>query len=169
MRVARVLAALLATGVAGAVAAGCGTEVAGSGTLAEDALASPPSASGSASPTDDPSASPIPSPTPTVDQTVAKERVTCVLVQASIRTTNDRFNAAKSRERQIAALSSGATSIDRHLEASRLPRTDKIYAQGAAVLGEMRRLVTAAGRGGSPSTDPYNQASARFSTACAAL
>jgi hypothetical protein len=167
MRVARVLAALVAAGVAGAVVAGCGTEVAGTGTLAEEAQATP-SASGSASPTDDPSASPT-TPTPTVDPTLAKERVTCVQVQASIRTTNNRFNDAKSRERQISVFSAGATSIERHLMASRLPRTDKIYVQGAAVLGEMRKVLTAARAGGSPSTDPYNRATARFSTACAAL
>jgi hypothetical protein len=95
-----------------------------------------------------------------------KERVTCVLVQATIKTTNDKFNAAKTRELQIRVLKSAAISIDRTLRQSGLDNRSRIHLLGRTILLELRKIVASAERGGNPSTGPYNTLTTRFRTAC---
>jgi hypothetical protein len=168
MRVRRLLAVITALSVAGTAA--CTTTVAGRGALADDVTAgptgsgSPTAGSPTASPADLPS--PTPSPAPTVDPVKAKERVTCLLVQATIKTTNDKFNAARKRNEQLRLLTAAATSIDRTLDRSGLPRSSKVLRLGRAIQGELRKIVSSAERGGSPSTGPYNTLTARFRTTC---
>jgi hypothetical protein len=161
MRVLGLLALAAVTFACCLGAAACTTSVSGHGSLAEGV------------PTSVPSSTPLPSPTPdtataspTEDPVRVREQMTCVLVQAAVKGTNDRFNAAKSRAEQISILQSGAVSVDRALRRSQLRGNDGIYQAGGRILVELRRLITAANRGGSPSTEPYNKATAAFRTRC---
>jgi hypothetical protein len=126
----------------------------------------------SVEPTPTQTESPTPSPTPpapTVNPIEVKRRSTCLLVLATVRTTNNKFNAGKTRSAQVAALQSGISGMRAQLRRSGLPPSDSIY-RGAAAIGlELRKLVASAQAGGNPSTDPYNQATRRFSTQCARL
>ncbi len=172
MRVRRLLTAVVVLGLLGSGAVACSKTVDGRGTIAEGVVTSGPT--GSPSPTDSPTSSPSPtdspsptaSPTPTVDPVKTKERVTCVLVQATVKSTNDKFNAAKSRDAQIKVLQSASISVNNTLNHSGLPTGDRIFVLGRAILLELRRIVRGAGRGGNPSTGPYNTLTTRFRTAC---
>jgi hypothetical protein len=177
MRVLRLLRLAAVAGLVGCAAA-CATTIDGRGTIAEGVPtpgtsgSGAPTGSATGTPTQSPTVpgpgapSPAGSPSPTVDPVKTKERVTCVLVQATIKTTNDKFNAAKTRDLQISVLKAAATSIDRTLRRSGLDNTSRIHLLGRAILLELRRIVQAADRGGSPSTGPYNTLTTRFRTAC---
>jgi len=169
MRVTRLVTLGAAAALIGAGILGCSVTVAGRGTLAAGAPA--PSITDSASTSVEPSDSPTPTPTPspTPDPTKTREQVTCVLIQAAVKSTNDRFNAAKTRDAQITILRSGVSAVDGALKRSKLRGNNNIYILGAKILQELRKLVTAAVRGGSPSTAPYNAATTRFRTACVNL
>jgi hypothetical protein len=174
MRVARpplrLLAAVAVVGLVGAGGVACSRTIDGRGAIAEGVVT--PGPTGTATPTDTPNGSPTttraasPSSTPTVDPVKTKERVTCVLVQATIKSTNDTFNAAKTRDAQLKVLTSAYGTIDKTLRASGLPSTDKIYVQARAISTELKKIVTLAKRGGRPSTGPYNTLTTRFRTAC---
>jgi len=169
MLVRRLLIVITALSLAGSGTAACATTVAGRGMLAEGVVT--PGPTGSGSPTGSPTASPVGSPsptvspTPTVDPVKAKERVTCLLVQATIKTTNDKFNAAK-RNEQIRLLKTAAASIDSTLDRSGLPRSSKVLRLGRAIQGELHKIVTSAEQGGSPSTTLYNTLTTRFWSTC---
>jgi hypothetical protein len=173
MRVRRLLAVITALSLVGSGVA-CATTTAGRGVLADDVPTPGPtdSASPTGAPTDSPtvsptgSPSPTASPTPTVDPVETKERATCVLVQATIRTTNDKFNAATRRNEQIRLLKTAATSIDGMLGRSGLPSSSEVLQLGRAIVGELRKIVSSAERGGNPSTTRYNTLTARFRTTC---
>jgi hypothetical protein len=169
MRVIRVVSLAAVAGLLGLGVAACVSTVSGQATLAADAT-KPTLTTG---PTDSPTSTGVPSPTdpptPTVDPVKTKEQVTCVLLQATVKTTNDKFNAAKSRETQIGILRSGVNGVQGGLSRSGLPRTDRIYVLGSGILTELRKLVTNANRGASPSTTPYNNATNKFRTACLSL
>jgi hypothetical protein len=172
MRVIRVVSLAAAAGLLGSTAVACVSTVSGRATLAADAQPSGPagptdSPTGTATPTDDPS--PTDTPTPTVDPVKTKEQVTCVLIQATVKTTNDKFNAAKTREAQIGILRGGVNGVQGGLSRSGLARNDRIYVLGGGILNELRKLVTNANRGASPSTTPYNNATNKFRTACLSL
>jgi hypothetical protein len=175
MRVIRVVSLAVAAGLFSAAVVGCATTVSGRGTLAADASrptrtggpTDSPSATSSGDPT--PTDTPTETPTPTVDPVKTKEQVTCVLIQATVKTTNDKFNAAKTREAQVSILRSGVNGVSGGLARSGLARNDRIFVLGAGILNELRRLVTSANRGASPSTTPYNNATNRFRTACLSL
>jgi hypothetical protein len=174
--VPRLVTAVVVVALAGVAAVACTATIDGRGTVAAGVLTPGATGSGSpsGSPTDSPSGSPsgsrtdtpTPSPTRTVDPVKTKERVTCVLVQATIKSTNDAFNAAKTRDAQIKVLKSASTTIDKTLKASGLARTDKIFGLAAAILGQLRTIVASAEHGGNPSTGPYNTLTTRFRTAC---
>jgi hypothetical protein len=167
MRVIRVLSLAAAAGLLGLGAGACVSTVTGQATLAADA-AQP---SGTPGTTDPPTDSPSPTdlPTPTVDPVKTKEQVTCVLIQATVKTTNDKFNAAKTRESQITILGGGASGVLNGLRRSGLARTDRIYVLGSGIYNELRKLVSSAQHGSSPSTTPYNNATNKFRTACLSL
>jgi hypothetical protein len=173
MRVIRILS-LAAAGLLGLGTAACVSTVTGRATIAADAgqQAGP---SGTPSTTDSPSASasedpsPTDSPTPTVDPVKVKEQVTCVLIQATVKTTNDKFNAAKTRETQITILGGGASGVLNGLRRSGLARNDRIFVLGSGIYNELRKLVSSAQHGSSPSTAPYNNATNKFRTACLSL
>jgi hypothetical protein len=148
-------------------AAGCVQTVVGTGTLAAGGPG--PGPSGAPTGPDPSSGEPTPSPTPTVDPVKTKEQVTCVLVQASVKTTNDKFNAAKTRDQQISVLSTGRTNVKSGLDRSGLPHADRIYAAGQVIYTELSKLLAGASKGASPSTAPYNNATNRFRTACLSL
>lgn len=167
MRLSRLPAAL----VAGALLTGvvsCAATIDGTGTLAADAVTGSGTPTATASPTADPTtASPTPAPTtPTTNPVVTKQRLLCVLERASITTINSQFNKAKERDAQIRVLRSGATTIRGHLVRSGLPETDGVRRAGTGVLDQLKRLVTDATGGNSPSTQPYNVATQKFQTAC---
>jgi hypothetical protein len=166
MRVRRLLIVIMALSLVGSAAAACSTTIAGRGALAEGVSTPGPTDSGS--PTASPTVSPSPtaSPTPTVDPVKAKERVTCILVQSTIKATNDKFNAAKKRNEQIRLLKTAATSVDGTLDRSGLPSSSKVLQLGRAIQSELRKIVTSAERGGNPSTTPYNTLTARFRSTC---
>jgi len=170
MRVRRLLTVITALSLAGSGTAACTTTVAGHGVLAEGVTTPGPTDSGSPtdSPTESPTDSPSPTvpPTPTVDPVKAKERVTCLLVQATIKTTNDKFNAAKRRNEQIRLLKSAAASIDGMLDRSGLPTSSKVLRLGRAIQAELSKIVSSAERGGNPSTTPYNALTTRFRSTC---
>jgi hypothetical protein len=168
MRVLRLLTAVAVAGLVGAGVVACARTVDGRGTIAAGVVTPGTTESGSPTGTPSPTASPTPSesPSPTVDPVKAKERVTCVLVQATVKTTNDKFNAAKTRAQQVKVLESAATSIDGTLKRSGLDNTSKVYLLGRAILVELRRIVQSAKRGGNPTTGPYNTLTTRFRTAC---
>lgn len=178
MRVIRILGLAVMAGAVGLASAACVSTVSGHATAASDLQPTGlPTGTGStsptdtASPTDDPTGSPTPSdpPTPTVDPVKTKEQVTCVLIQATVKTTNDKFNAAKTRETQVSILSGGRNGVLANLGKSGLPHNDRIYVLGAGIYTELRRLVSGALSGGSPSTTPYNNATNKFRTACLSL
>jgi hypothetical protein len=161
-------------------AAACVSTVTGTGTFA----ASGPTPTGTPTSTDQPTSAPgtdpstdpstapsteTTSPTPTVDPVKTKEQVTCVLVQASVKSTNDKFNAAKTRDQQVSILRSGRLTVKSNLDRSGLPRTDRIYVGGVGIYNELTKLVQGAQKGSSPSTTPYNNATNRFRTACLSL
>jgi hypothetical protein len=172
MRALRLLAVVAALGLLGYGAAACSKTIDGKGTIAAGVTAGPttdePTPTDTPTPTDSPTESPTTtaSPSRTVDPVKTKERVTCVLVQATIKTTNDKFNDAKNRETQIRILKSGAISIDGTLKRSGLNNSSRIFVLGRAILLELRRIVSGAERGGNPSTGPYNTLTTRFRTAC---
>jgi hypothetical protein len=159
-------------------AAACVSTVTGTGTFA----AGGPTPTGTPAPTGQPTRGPStdpstdPStpttsqtPTPTVDPVKTKEQVTCVLVQASVKSTNDKFNAAKTRDQQVSILRSGRLTVKSNLDRSGLPRADRIYVGGVGIYNELTKLVQGAQSGSSPSTTPYNNATNRFRTACLSL
>jgi hypothetical protein len=170
----RLLGVVAAAALVASAAGGCATTVDGRGTLANGVVTPGTTRSGSPAGSPGPTRSPSPthppspsrSPTPTVDPVKTKERVTCVLVQATIKTTNDKFNAARSRELQIKVLKSAVASIDRTLRQSGLTDSSLVYRTGRAILLELRKIVGSAERGGNPSTTPYNTLTTRFRTAC---
>ena len=173
MRVLRFLSLAAVAGLVGA-ATGCSTTVSGRGVFADGTGGPTPSgtAPDTASPTASPaSASPTPTPTPspTIDPLKMKRQITCVLVQANVKSVNDRFNAAKSRNAQITILRSGVSTIDASLRRSQLPKADGVYTAGGRISAELRTLVTSASRGGQPSTGPYNTATTRFQNLCKSL
>ena len=150
------------------LAIGCATTVEGNGSLAEGVVTAPPTATGAAEPTG--SAAPTtPVPTPTTDQVLVRQRLLCVLERASITNINNQFNKSKDRDVQLRVLRTGATTIGGHLKRSGLPAGDKIRRPGQGVLDQLNKLVRDASGGGSPSTEPYNQATQRFQRACSAL
>lgn len=171
MRVIRLLSFAVVAGVLGLGSAACVSTVAGTATAAPDLQTGGPTGTGaptgSATPTGDPT--PTDPPTPTVDPVKTREQVTCVLIQATVKSTNDKFNAAKTRETQISILSGGRNNVLSGLGKSGLPHNDRIYVAGAAIYNELRRLVANARAGSSPSTTPYNNATNKFRTACLSL
>jgi hypothetical protein len=175
MRVIRVVSLATLAGLLGFGTVACMTTVNGRATLAADATGPTGLPSSTATSTDPPTASPTGdpsptgSPTPTVDPVKTKEQVTCVLIQATVKTTNDKFNAAKTRETQISILKGGRNNVLSGLSRSGLARTDRIYVLGAGIYNELKRLVGTAESGGSPSTTPYNNATNKFRTACLSL
>jgi hypothetical protein len=174
MRALRLLTVVAALGLLGTGVVACSTTVNGKGSLAEGVVTPGPtdSASPTATPTSSPTGSPTESPSttvspsPTIDPVKTKERVTCVLVQATVKTTNDKFNAAKTRPTQIQVLKSASIQVDGTLKRSGLPPSDRIFLLGRAILLELRKIVQAAEHGGNPSTGPYNTLTTRFRTAC---
>jgi hypothetical protein len=169
MRVTRLVTLTAVATIVGSGILGCSVTVAGRGTLA--AGAPTPSLTDANSTPAPPTESPTPTPTPspTQDPVKTREQVTCVLIQAAVKSTNDRFNAAKTRDAQITILRSGVTTVDGALKRSRLRGNNNIYILGATVLQELKKLVNSAVRGGSPSTTPYNAATTKFRTACVNL
>ena len=171
MRVLRFLALAAVAGLVGA-ATGCSTTVSGRGVFADGTGLPTPSGTppDTASPTASPaSPTPTPTPSPTIDPLKMKRQITCVLVQANVKSVNDRFNAAKSRNAQITILRSGVSTIDASLRRSQLPKADGVYTAGGRISAELRTLVTSASRGGQPSTVPYNTATTRFRKLCMSL
>ena len=166
MRVRHLLTAIV-VGLVPVLATGCTAQIAGQGVAAEGAALSASTAS--SDPSDSSTTSPAPAATPTVDPAEVNERLACVLTQATIRATNDRFNAAKTRAAQLTILKSGANTLRGHLRVSKLPGKDKIQVAATAVLTELNKLIAAANRGHSPSTTPYNTATTRLATACERL
>jgi hypothetical protein len=171
MRVIRFLGLVAVAGTVGVGAVACVSTVSGQATLAADATG--PTATSTDTPTVSPSPSddPTPSdtPTPTVDPIKTKEQVTCVLLQATVKTTNDKFNSAKTRDAQITVLRGGASGLRAGLRASGLPHNDRIFVLGNAIFNELSKVVAGADRGASPSTAPYNNATNKFRTACLSL
>ena len=169
MRVRQLLTAVV-VGLVPVVGVGCTTQVAGQGVIAGEVTVAPTVSNGGRGNPDGSSSSlPASSPAPTVAPAVVNERLTCVLTQATIRTTNDRFNAAKTRSAQLTILKSGANTLRGHLRVSKLTGKDKIQVAATAVLTELNKLIDAATRGHSPSTAPYNTATTRLATACESL
>jgi hypothetical protein len=170
MRVLRLLGILALLGLIGSGAVACSKTVDGRGAIAEGVVTPSASPTDSPTPTESPtdtvSPTPTESPTPSVDPVKTKERVTCVLVQATIKSTNDKFNQAKNRGAQIRVLQSAAITVDGTLNRSGLPKNDRIFVLGRAILLELRKIVQGAQRGGNPSTGPYNTLTTRFRTAC---
>ncbi len=104
----------------GAVA--CATTVEGNGSIAAGVVTSSPTpspsdtgpSSDSPSPTD--SATPTetsssPTPSPSTNPVVVRQRVLCVLEQASITSINNQFNKTKDRAAQVRVLGTGVTTI----------------------------------------------------------
>ena len=179
MRLTRLPAALVsAMLLAGAVS--CATTIHGSGTIASDVITGGPTPGGSGDPgtgagsspsassSPDPGGSddPAPTPSPTVNAVQIRERALCVLERAAITTINTSFNQSKQRSQQIQILKQGAATIDGQLSRSGLPAGDAIHRAGTAVQTELAKLYAGARAGRSPSTKPYNQATAKFQQAC---
>lgn len=172
MRLSRLPVLLVGAALFGVVS--CATTVEGTGTIAEGVVTPGASPSDTASPTASPSptetaGSSTPAPTPTTNPATTRQRLLCVLEQASIVTINGQFNKTKNRASQITVLRSGASTIRGHLSRSGLPTTDKVRRPGQAVVDQLDRLVTNATGGGSPSTAPYNLATQNFQKACNAV
>lgn len=182
MRLTRLPAALVsATLLAGAVS--CATTIQGSGAIAPDVITGAPTPDGSGDPGSAPGTSPSPGagsspdagggsddPAPTASPTVnavqIRERALCVLERAAITTVNTSFNRSKERSQQIQILKQGAATIDGQLSRSGLPAGDAILRAGTAVQTQLAKLYAGARSGGSPSTKPYNEATAKFQQAC---
>lgn len=173
MRLSRLPVLLVGAALLGTVS--CATTVEGSGSIAAGVVTAGPSGSGSPSPTgDSPSPTPTPTettpaPTPTTNPVTTKQRLLCVLEQASIVSINSQFNKTKNRTTQIAVLRTGAATIAGHITRSGLARTDKVRRPAQAVYDQLDRLVKAASGGGSPSTAPYNAATKGLQAACTAI
>jgi hypothetical protein len=164
------LAAALSLGAVACVSTVTGTgRFAAGGPTSTGLPTGDPSTTPGTDPSTDPSTTPAPPPTPTVDPVKTKEQVTCVLVQASVKSTNDKFNAAKTRDQQLSILRSGRITVKTNLDRSGLPKTDRILAAGASIYTELTKLIQGAQSGSSPSTSPYNNATNRFRTACLSL
>lgn len=169
------LPAVLIAGVLLGSTVSCATTIEGTGALAADvATGSPtPSAGGDPEPTSsapEPTADPTtPAPTPTTNPVVVKERLLCVLVRASIASINSQFNKEKERSAQITVLRNGANTVKGHINRAGLPTSDGIRRSAVAVLDQLRRLVTDASGGASPSTAPYNKATQNFQKACSSV
>jgi hypothetical protein len=171
MRLTRLPAALVsALLLAGTVS--CATTVEGSGTIAPDVITGGPTpggsdgsgGSGDTGGSDNPASTP--SPSPSVNAVQTRERALCVLERAAITTINTSFNKSKQRGQQIQILKQGAATIDAQLSRSGLPAGDAILAAGTAVQTQLAKLYAAASAGKSPSTKPYNDATAKFQQAC---
>jgi hypothetical protein len=171
MRAIRVLSLAAVAALLGLGTVACVSTVAGRATVAADAAQQTGTPGSTDPPTSSPTTDPSPTdpPTPTVDPVKTKEQVTCVLIQATVKTTNDKFNAAKTRESQITILGGGASGVLNGLRRSGLARTDRIYVLGSGIYNELRKLVANAKKGASPSTTPYNNATNKFRTACLSL
>ena len=162
----------------GAVA--CAATVEGNGSIAAGVVTSSPTpspsdtgpSSDSPSPTD--SATPTessssPTPSPSTNPVVVRQRVLCVLEQASIASINNQFNKTKDRAAQVRILGTGVTTIKGHLSRSGLPAGDRIRKSGQAVASQLDAFYKGATGGGSPSTARYNKASKDFQTACTTI
>lgn len=173
MRLSRLPVLLVGAALLGTVA--CATTVEGSGSIAAGVVTAGPSGSGSPSPTGGsptPTSTPTPTtpaPTPTTNPVTTKQRLLCVLEQASIVSINSQFNKTKDRTAQIGVLRTGATTIRGHISRSGLPASDKVRRPAQSVLDQLDRLVANASGGGSPSTAPYNAATKNLQTACTAI
>lgn len=168
MRLSRLPAVL----VAGALLTGivsCAATVEGSGTLASDVVVTgaptgSPAPSTSAPPPT--TASPTPAPTPTTNPVVAKRRLLCVLERAAIASINSQFNKQKDRAAQIRVLQKGTTTIRGHILRAELPTNDRVRKSGEGVLYHLKKLVSTANAGQTPSTGPYNVATQDFQKVC---
>ncbi|MEN3361245.1 MAG: hypothetical protein V7637_5227 [Mycobacteriales bacterium] len=173
MRVIRILSLVAVAGLLGLGNAACVSTVSGHATAASDLQSPGGLPTGTDSPTDtaSPSGDPTPTdpPSPTPDPVKTKEQVTCVLVQATVKSTNDKFNAAKTRDTQVGILTGGRNGVQANLTKSGLAHSDRIYVLGSGIYNELRKLVSSAKAGGSPSTTPYNNATNKFRTACLSL
>lgn len=180
MRLTRLPAALVsATLLAGAVS--CATTIQGSGAIAPDVITDAPTPDGSgdpgsagtspspgagSSPDTGGSNDPAPTASPTVNAVQIRERALCVLERAAITTINTSFNRSRERSQQIQILKQGAATIDGQLSRSGLPAGDPIRRAGTAVQTQLAKLYAGARSGESPSTKPYNEATAKFQQAC---
>jgi hypothetical protein len=174
MRLSRLPVLLAGAALLGVVS--CATTIEGTGSIAAGVVT--PGPSGSSAPTGDPTSTGAPTetadpttsvPTPTTNPAAVKQRLLCVLEQATIVSINSQFNKTKDRAAQIAVLRTGASTIRGHLSRSGLPATDKVRRPGQSVVDQLDRLVTNASGGGSPSTAPYNLATRNFQKACSAV
>jgi hypothetical protein len=163
MRLTRLPAALV-TAAFLAGAASCATTIAGTGSAAPDLATGGPTAS--ADPSGSASDGATPTPSSTVDTVEIRERALCVLERAAITGINTSFNKSKQRSQQVQILKTGAATIGGQLSRSKLPANDGILRAGKAVQIELTKLYTAANGGKSPSTKPYNEATAKFQQAC---
>ena len=167
------LPAVLVAAMLLAGTASCVTTVAGSGSIAPGVVTGGPTptggsgsgesgGAGEARGSDDPS----PTPSPTVNAVRVRERALCLLERAAIADINTTFNRAKQRDQQVKILEQGAATIGSQLSRSGLPANDAILRAGTKVHVELSTLYTAADAGKTPSTKPYNDASAKFQKAC---
>lgn len=172
---ALVAAAILVGG--GAVA--CAATVEGNGSIAADVVTSSPTPSSSdtgpsgdsPSPTDSATPTPTessstPTPSPSTNPVTVRQRVLCVLEQASIASINNQFNKTKDRAAQVRILGTGVTTINGHLSRSGLPGGDRIRVSGQAVASQLDAFYKGASTGGSPSPSGYNKASTAFQRVC---
>jgi len=177
MRLSRLPAAVLAAALlTGAVS--CAATVEGSGAPAPGVVAGGPMPTGESTgqPTGKPSGQPTGAPAtqtpapgpagPTTNPVLVKERLLCALERSAISSINSQFNKSKDRDGQIRILRGGVTTVRSHITRSGLPAADVIRSSAQGVLDQLTRLVAAAGRGESPSTQPYNLATAKFQKAC---
>jgi len=177
MRLSRLPAAVLAAALlTGAVS--CAATVEGSGAPASDVVAGGPLPTGepTGESTGQPSGKPTGAPTtrtpapgaasPTTNPVLVKERLLCALERSAISSINSQFNKSKDRDGQIRILRSGVITVGGHITRSGLPAGDVIRSLAQGVLDQLTRLVAAASRGESPSTQPYNLATAKFQKAC---
>lgn len=169
MRLTRLPAALISAVLLAGVAS-CATTIQGSGTLAPDLVTGGPTPDGSADPSGSPdpgdSGEPTPTASPTVSAVQIRERALCVLERAAITGINTSFNKSKQRDQQVQILKQGAATINGQLSRSGLPADDPIQRAGKAVQAQLAALHAAASAGKSPSTKPYNEATAKFQQAC---
>jgi hypothetical protein len=176
MRLTRLPAALV-TAVLLAGAASCATTIEGSGTIASDVVTGGPTPTGGAG-SEDPSSSADPGssddPAPSSSSSTAsavrvRERTLCALERAAIAGINTNFNKSKQRSQQVQILRQGSAALAAQLSRSGLPADDAVLRAGKAVQTQLARLFAAANAGKSPSTKPYNEATATFQRACNAI
>jgi hypothetical protein len=166
--------ALLVAGLLLSGVVSCSTTIDGTGTLAADVTTGAPAPSGTGEPTSEPTSDAptptpeptTPDPTPTTNPIVVKQKLLCVLERGAISSVNSQFNKQADRAAQIRILRSGVNTIQGHINRSGLPASDGIRRSGTSVLAQLRRLVTDATGGNSPSTAPYNKATQNFQKAC---